>query len=99
MRVSGVQFLTIQRTDNTSQCSITFDVQGTLTKGPPPINQVVPRFPTGNAGVPADSKALFAWQPFPRATNYAIHIWLVGLSGSAVLTPTTPFSFSGSAYH
>jgi hypothetical protein len=101
IRVSGVQFLTIEQP---TTCS-TVDVQGTLTKGTPltkrptPMTQVVARYPTGNAGVPAGSKVLFGWQPFPRATNYAIHLWLVGLSGSAVLTRTMPFSFSGSVYH
>jgi hypothetical protein len=96
IRVSGIQFLTVGAQET---CVGPVDVQGTLTIGPPAMTQVVPRFPTGNAGVPAESKVLFAWKPFPRATNYAIHIWLVGLSGSAVLTPTTPFSFSGSVYH
>jgi hypothetical protein len=96
----GIQFLTVEVTPGPAWMGCpSIDVQGTLTKGPAPMTQIVPRFPTGNAGVSAGSKVLFAWQPFPRATNYAIHIWLVGLSGSAVLTPTTPFSFSGSVYH
>lgn len=59
----------------------------------------MPRFPTPNAGVSADSKVLFGWQLFPRATNYAIHIWLVGLSGSTALKPTTPVFFAASIYH
>lgn len=69
------------------------------TSSPKPSTQVIPRYPTNGAGVAANSKVLFGWQPFPHATSYAFHIWLVGLSGSASLTSSTPFSFSASIYH
>lgn len=98
LRVRGVNYLTIA-TPNTGGCLANIDVVAQLTIGMLPPTQVVPRYPTANAGEPANSTVLFGWQPFPRATNYAIHIWLIGLSGSAALKSTTPFSFSDSIYH
>lgn len=95
--VRGVTYLTID--DGEWSCNGYVDLVATLTAGVHPPTQVLPRYPTNGAGVSGNSKVLFGWQSFPHATSYAFHIWLVGLSGSASLTSTTPFSFSASIYH
>lgn len=95
IRVSDVGYLLLhQDTGCTS-----LDFVATLSIGSPLPTQVVPRYPTGNAGVPAESKVLFGWQPFPYATNYALHIWLTGLSGSITMTNATPLTFAATIHH
>ncbi len=76
-------------------------VQGTLSTGslPPTATTVVSRYPTANAGVPANSKVLVGWQPFPGATNYLFHVWVVNTDASATITAKTPLAFSATAYH
>jgi len=61
--------------------------------------QVVPRYPTSNAGVPANSKVLVGWQPFPGARNYLFHVWVVNIDASATITAKTPLAFSATVYH
>lgn len=101
LRVRGVSYLTVANGPGGTgpACGSAIDIVARLTSGTQLSTQVVPRYPTSNAGVPANSSVLFGWQTFPRATNYALHIWLVGLSGATALKPTTPFSFSASVYH
>lgn len=77
------------------------DNDGTLTvwitpspPAPSTTNTIVALYPTGNAGVPPDTKVRFAWKAFPHAMHYAFHIWMVKQAGSVTIKSTTPVVFS-----
>jgi hypothetical protein len=82
-----------------------FDVVADLTIGSTPTPQapsgpqVIVRYPTGGAGVAADSKVLFAWQPFPHALNYVLQIWLIRPSGSTMITNRSLVTMTTLIYH
>jgi len=102
IRVRGVTYVLLAQD---TECNVSvhppsnLDVVATLSIGSLPPTQVVSRFPTGNAGEPANSKVLFGWQPFPRAVNYAFHVWLISQNGSAAITKYTPVTYSTLVYH
>lgn len=81
-----------------------FDVVADLTVGAtvaqaPAGPQVIVRYPTGGAGVAAESKVLFAWQPFSHALNYVLQIWLLRQTGSTVINNTTTVTMTTLIYH
>jgi hypothetical protein len=66
IRVRGVTYVLLAQD---TECNVSghpnnLDVVATLSIGSLRPTQVVSRFPTGNAGEPANSKVLFGWQPF-----------------------------------
>ncbi len=80
-------------------CSFALSTVATLSIGSLPPTTVVSRYPAANAGVPANSKVLVGWQPFPGASNYLFHVWVVNTDASATITAKTPLAFSATAYH
>jgi len=97
VRVRGVDYLSLFGNGNT--CDANLDVVATLSIGTLPPTTVVSRYPAANAGVPANSKVLVGWQPFPGASNYLFHVWVVNTDASATITAKTPLAFSATAYH
>ncbi len=93
--VRGVDYLSLFEGD----CGSALDIVATLSIGSLPPTTVVSRYPAVNAGVPANSKVLVGWQPFPGATNYLFHVWVVNMDASATITAKTPLAFSATAYH
>lgn len=100
--VHGVDFIMLAM-DNPGE----LDVVATLSSGissngtspTPKPAQIRIRYPTANADVPANSKVIFAWQPFAGAANYAFLICVVGLSGAATIIPSTPLTFATTIHH
>jgi len=81
-----------------------FDVVADLTAGtpapkPPSGPQVIVRYPTGGAGVAANSKVLVAWQPFPHALNYVLQLWLVRQDGGTVVNNKSLVTMTTLIYH
>ncbi len=95
VRVRGVDYLTLSAPGGCGSV----DVVATLSIGSLPPTTVVSRYPTANAGVPANSKVLVGWNAFPGATNYLFHVWVVNTDASATITAKTPLAFSATAYH
>jgi hypothetical protein len=87
--VRGVNFITLRPEGGSMWDLVAYLSTGTLAP-----TQVKPLYPIRNTGVPAGSRVLFGWQPFPGAANYIFHIWLVKSSGNQPFTPATPASLS-----
>jgi len=98
IRVQGVAYVVLTK-DYKCNDNSNVDSVATLSSGSLPPTQVVPCFPTGNAGEPANSRVRFGWQPFPGAANYAFHIWMISQSGTVAITPSTPVTLSTLVYH
>ncbi len=58
-----------------------------------------PLYPTGGAGLPLGVPVRVAWQPFPHATSYLFHVWMVKQDGSKTITPATPLTLSTLVYN
>lgn len=92
--VNGDKFLSLGYYDLVANLTPTVVPSSTPVK----LRQVIPRYPTGNAAVAAESEVPFAWQPFPGTANYAFHIWMVSQSGSATITGSTPLTFAATIH-
>ncbi len=93
----GVQFLTMSLDGRLAD--VANDIVGTATTGPLAPTRVTPQYPTGGAGVPANSRVQVAWQPFPGAANYLFRVWLVSPHRPVTLTSRTPVTVSTLVYH
>jgi hypothetical protein len=56
---------------------------------------VTPLYPASGTPVPAGSKVLFTWKPYPGAAIYALHIWLTHRTGAKPLPAGVPVAASG----
>jgi hypothetical protein len=58
---------------------------------------VTPRYPANGTPVPAGSRVLFTWKPYPGAAIYALHIWLTHRPGAKPLPAGVPVAASATA--
>ncbi len=103
----SVRGVTVLFLDNKSSCNDTQAVvvadltpssSSSPSSTPRQFPQVVARYPTNNAGVPANSKVLIGWNSYPGAVNYLFHVWVVSTDPSAIITAKTPLAYSATVY-